>query len=60
MGISNVNRVEVIDHTTDGEGRVFVKWEEALDVTLDLQDEGKTLKVFIRDKENDTEGDGLI
>jgi hypothetical protein len=40
----NVNRVEVIDDT----GRVYVNWDEKNKVTVDYQDEGKTLKVFIR------------
>ncbi len=47
---SNVNRVEVIDYTKSiekGGGRAYVKWEDELDVRLDIQDEGKTLKVFI-------------
>jgi len=51
---SNVNRVEVIDHTdptpTDFDrGRVYVKWEDKLNVQLSLQDDGRTLKVFIKD-----------
>ncbi len=44
------NRVEVIDHTKNvekGGGRAYVKWEDKLDVKLDIQDEGRTLKIFI-------------
>jgi hypothetical protein len=54
MDTSKVNRVEVIDHTPpdpdEGEferGRVYVKWEDKLKVTYDLQDAGRTLKIFI-------------
>jgi len=47
-----VNRFEVIDHTSDGEGREFVKWvERAFHVETTIQDDGKTFKVFLSDKE---------
>ena len=49
-----VNRVELIDHTLkleEGGGRCYVKWEDELDVTVQLQDDGRTLKVFIKPKE---------
>ena len=45
-----VNRVEVIDHSKtleQGRGRVFVK-TDCVDVELSYQDEGKTLKLFIK------------
>jgi len=48
--MKKVNRVEVIDHTKsveDGGGRAYVKWEDELDVAIDIQDEGRTLKIFI-------------
>ena len=38
-----VNRVEVIDNT----GRKYVKYDVKY-VGLDLQDDGKTLKVFVK------------
>ena len=41
--VEKVNRVEVIDDT----GRAYVNWEDKLDVKLDIQDEGRTLKIFI-------------
>ncbi len=37
-----VSRVELIDET----GRVYVNWD-AKDVSVSLQDEGRTLKVFL-------------
>lgn len=40
---SSVNRVEVIDN----KGRSYVNWKHKLGVQLSLQDEGRTLKVFI-------------
>ena len=46
-----VNRVEVIDHTKSvekGGGRAYVFWEDKAEVELSLQDEGRTLKVFIQ------------
>lgn len=53
---TNVNRVEIVDHTAskpndDNRGRVYVKWEDKLDVQLSLQDSGRTLKVFIAEKQ---------
>ena len=40
----NINRFELIDET----GRVIVKYD--VSVELNYQDEGKTLKVFLKDK----------
>lgn len=46
-GKISVNRVEVIDHTDSGEGRVFTKWTEGnYQVELSEQDDGRTLKIF--------------
>lgn len=45
-----VNRVEVIDHSKSSEqggGRVFVKGD-CVSVELSYQDDGKTLKLFIK------------
>ena len=41
---SKVTRVEVIDET----GRKFVKWN--VNVVADLQDDGRTLKLFISER----------
>jgi hypothetical protein len=46
---TKVSRFEVIDHTSTGTGRDFVKY--GVTVALGYQDDGKTLKVFLRDKE---------
>lgn len=46
------NRVEIIDWTKDnrfGGGRVFVAWEDDIAVRQEVQDDGRTLKVFIED-----------
>ena len=63
MNTSKVNRVEVIDLTKtieNGGGRVYTYWhtyrtedKEDVLVTLDLQDEGRTLKVFINNKDKE-------
>ena len=50
MNTEKVTRVEVIDHTKpfeEGGGRVYVSWEETNKVEVLLQDDGRTLKVFI-------------
>lgn len=45
-----VNRLEVIDHTSTGKGRDYVKWEDSnFAVTLQLQDGNRTLKMFLYD-----------
>lgn len=41
-----VTRVEVIDK----QGRSYVNWNKENEVTIDFQDDGKTLKVFITKK----------
>jgi len=41
--LSKVNRVEVIDE----KGRSYVNWKPTNRTELQLQDNGKTLKVFI-------------
>ena len=43
---SNVNRVEVIDD----KGRSYVNWQYNNNVELSQQDDGKTLKIFIKSK----------
>jgi len=54
LNTSKVNRVEVVDHTFPLEemhkARAYVKWEDKLDVTVQLQDDDRTLKVFIKPK----------
>ena len=54
MDTSKVTRVEVIDHTKPverGGGRAYVFYPQNsiddLEVKLSLQDDGRTLKVFI-------------
>ena len=44
--VNKVNRVEVIDQN----GRSFVSWKPNNKTEISLQDEGKTLKVFISNK----------
>lgn len=46
-----VTRFEVIDHTSTGTGRDFVKC--GVDVELSYQDDGDTLKVFLKEKDYD-------
>jgi len=43
LDLSKVNRVEVIDNT----GRAYVKYKVQA-VVADFQDDGKTLKVFVK------------
>ncbi len=46
--ITKVNRLEVINHTSEKLGRELVKY--GVSVELSFQDDGKTLKVFLTDK----------
>lgn len=41
--LPNVTRVEVID----AEGRSYVNWDDSAVVELSLQDDARTLKIFI-------------
>lgn len=45
MKTDKVNRVEVIDKN----GRSYVNWRSDNKVELSLQDNGRTLKVFIKE-----------
>ncbi len=45
---SAVTRFEVIDHTTGGEGRAYMKYD--ISAELSYQDDGRTLKVFVGDR----------
>jgi hypothetical protein len=50
MKLPNVNRVEVIDHTKSvdaGGGRAYTFWKDGVSVEFELQDDGRTLKIFI-------------
>ena len=44
----SVTRFEVIDHTSKKRGRIVVEYN--INVELSLQDENRTLKVFLTDK----------
>ena len=47
--LAKVNRFEVIDHRENGEGRVMVARGNNIKVETSLQDNDRTLKVFITD-----------
>ena len=44
--LSKVTRLEVIDHTSE-KGRAYYKMNENIQVEESIQDEGRTLKIFI-------------
>ncbi len=52
MNTDKVTRVEIINHQDNipDYGRIFVK-TQCQQVTLSLQDDGKTLKIFISKEE---------
>ena len=50
MKTEKVTRVEVINHQDEPIGRVFTKYD-CENVEIELQDGGKTLKIFISKKE---------
>lgn len=49
MRTDKVTRFEVIDFTSEGVGRVLVRY--GVNVEVDIQDDGRTMKVFLRDGE---------
>lgn len=54
---ANVNRLEVIDHTApveEGGGRSVLFWDDEKQVDLEFQDDGRTLKVLIHEKYEDS------
>lgn len=52
MNTEKVTRVEVIDHQSDPMiGRAYTKYN-CQNVELSLQDDGRTLKIFISKKED--------
>ena len=45
-----ITRFEVIDHTADGDGRAYGKRaDQPFKIEMNLQDEGRTLKIFLSD-----------
>ena len=52
MDTEKVTRFEVIDHTRGGKGRVLVEY--GVNVEVQIQDEGRTLKVFLSDNNRTT------
>jgi len=51
--IKKVNRFEVIDHTSKKMGRIVVKY--GVDIDFSIQDDGKTMKIFLTDKVTNSE-----
>lgn len=48
--LSRVNRLEVINHTTEGKGREYICWKDGIRVEVVLQDGKRTMKIFIINK----------
>jgi hypothetical protein len=49
MNTDQVSRVEIINHLED-KGREYVFWDDKAHITISLQDDGRTLKIFIEKK----------
>lgn len=47
LDVSKVRRLEIIDHKIGGTGRIYTARPCTID--LSLQDDGKTLKIFVLD-----------
>lgn len=43
ISIPKANRIEIIDDT----GRAYTNWKEDNQIGISIQDDGKTIKVFI-------------
>lgn len=50
MMTKSITRFEVIDHTSKKQGRIVVEYD--VNVELSLQDDCKTLKVFLTNKKD--------
>lgn len=46
---ADVSRVEIIDHRSGGDGRVYVLPPGQHRVEFSIQDDGRTLKIFVSD-----------
>lgn len=44
------NRIEVINHSTGGNGREYVLWRDDIEIEVEYQDQGRTVKVFVKNK----------
>lgn len=53
METEKITRFEVIDHTSELQGRILVKY--GVKVEISIQDDGRTMKVFLTDKINNNE-----
>ena len=53
METKKVTRFKVIDHTSEFQGRILVKY--GVRVEISIQDDGRTMKVFLTDKINNNE-----
>ena len=47
METDKITRFEVIDHTSEFQGRILVKY--GVRVEISIQDDGRTMKVFLTD-----------
>lgn len=55
--IKTVNRFEVINHLSDGSGRETVVWKDSdFTVETSMQDDNRTMKVFLLDIEDAVRG----
>jgi hypothetical protein len=54
--MTRITRVEIID----GEGRSYVNWNEDNDIVTSIQDDGKTLKVFVNKVKPKTGEEGAL
>lgn len=54
--LTKVNRLEVVDWTSGAKvGRDYVKWvTDKFYVNYDIQDNGRTLKIFLTEKKYET------
>lgn len=50
MNTEKITRFEVIDHTSEMLGRMLVKYDIKVDISI--QDDGRTMKVFLTNKKH--------
>lgn len=49
----SLNRLEIINHLESGEGREYTVFKkEDFNIELQIQDDGRTLKIFLSEKED--------
>lgn len=58
---NKITRFEIIDHTSNGEGRAFIKRNDSpMEVDISVQNSGKTMKIFLSTPKTGYEASDIV